>query len=451
MDQKLPPTSGIDEQRLHRNRLWSYSESTLLLSILLVVGYALQWTQGAIPAAFTHWPLNAYFFVLSLIGLPILWWRFSEKPLMRWLAGIPNAIVAIIFFTVLTVMMGILPQHAENGTHAQDLAHRLGLYSMTQTWPFAFILLYLMVSLAFSSLKRCFPLKKQSVGYLLGHAGLFITLLAATLGSGDVQRLRLEVQEGSIEWRAQGDHGHVYELPIAVKLNEFAMDEFPPKLALAEREEGKMIEEGKGQDLLEFSNYEPGEVAELHGYQIEILTYIKDSFQVQDRYVSSMQTGSAQALEIKVSKDGQSWSGWVTAGSYLQPPRFLDVNDGLMIASPLPEPKSYASEVELIAKNGERLEAVIEVNKPVSFAGYKLYQLSYDDRFGKWSESSVIEVISDPWLPVVYFGIFMMMASAFYMMWIAQGKSAPKAHTASVTKNSNAQKDAKEVSHVELV
>ena len=37
---------------------------------------------------------------------------------------------------------------------------------------------------------------------------------------------------------------------------------------------------------------------------------------------------------------------------------------------------------------------------------------------GKWSNLSVLELVKDPWLPLIYIGIFMMIAGAFYMFWM---------------------------------
>ena len=50
-----------------------------------------------------------------------------------------------------------------------------------------------------------------------------------------------------------------------------------------------------------------------------------------------------------------------------------------------------------------------------------MYQLSYDEKFGKWSKLSVIELVRDPWLPVVYTGIFMMIIGAVYLIFKGRG------------------------------
>ena len=55
--------------------------------------------------------------------------------------------------------------------------------------------------------------------------------------------------------------------------------------------------------------------------------------------------------------------------------------------------------------------------------GWKMYQLSYDERFGKYSTTSTIEFVKDPWLPVVYLGVFMMIGGAIYLFFIGNIKS----------------------------
>ena len=68
-------------------------------------------------------------------------------------------------------------------------------------------------------------------------------------------------------------------------------------------------------------------------------------------------------------------------------------------------------------------EACVEVNKPLSFTGWKIYQLSYDESKGKWSTYSVFELVRDPWLPLVYIGIWMMIAGAIGLFVFAPTKN----------------------------
>ena len=84
-----------------------------------------------------------------------------------------------------------------------------------------------------------------------------------------------------------------------------------------------------------------------------------------------------------------------------------------------PEAKEYSSKI-VIEHNGKKDTAILEVNKPVKVAGWNLYQLSYDERMGKWSKLSILEAIRDPWLPIIYVGIFMVIAGAIYLFTIGK-------------------------------
>ncbi len=50
--------------------------------------------------------------------------------------------------------------------------------------------------------------------------------------------------------------------------------------------------------------------------------------------------------------------------------------------------------------------------------------MSYDEEKGRWSDVSIFELVRDPWLPVVYVGIVMMMLGAIGLFVNAQRKRA---------------------------
>ena len=87
------------------------------------------------------------------------------------------------------------------------------------------------------------------------------------------------------------------------------------------------------------------------------------------------------------------------------------------------EPKRYASDVNVYTKSGKSYRSVIEVNKPLKVDGWKIYQTGYDERRGKWSEVTKLELVKDPWLWLVYTGIIMMMCGAVCLFVFAKKKS----------------------------
>lgn len=93
----------------------------------------------------------------------------------------------------------------------------------------------------------------------------------------------------------------------------------------------------------------------------------------------------------------------------------LDATHTLVM--PNREPKRFASDIEIYTRNGQNVATVVEVNKPYSIAGWKIYQLSYNEQMGKWSNLSIFELVTDPWLPLVYAGIFLLLAGALLMLF----------------------------------
>jgi cytochrome c biogenesis protein ResB len=82
---------------------------------------------------------------------------------------------------------------------------------------------------------------------------------------------------------------------------------------------------------------------------------------------------------------------------------------------PPQEVKKYSSYVTIYTEEGLIKNAVIEVNKPLSVDNWTIYQYSYDDSMGKYSDTSIFELVRDPWLKMVYTGIIMLMAGALFI------------------------------------
>lgn len=87
-------------------------------------------------------------------------------------------------------------------------------------------------------------------------------------------------------------------------------------------------------------------------------------------------------------------------------------------------PRRFASEVQILTKSGQNIAATVEVNKPVEVDGWKIYQYGYDVQMGPMSQYSILELVSDPWLPLVYAGIYLMIGGALCMFLLGgRGKS----------------------------
>ncbi|HCO93775.1 MAG TPA: hypothetical protein DIU00_07485, partial [Phycisphaerales bacterium] len=75
----------------------------------------------------------------------------------------------------------------------------------------------------------------------------------------------------------------------------------------------------------------------------------------------------------------------------------------------------YISELQIIEDGKVVAEKDIEVNHPLRFGGYHFYQSSYDDKAGQYT---VLQVVSDTGLYVVYAGYWMLCSGVIWHMWI---------------------------------
>ncbi len=81
------------------------------------------------------------------------------------------------------------------------------------------------------------------------------------------------------------------------------------------------------------------------------------------------------------------------------------------------QPRRFASEITVTTPDGRSATGVTEVNHPLRFNGWMVYQSGYDSEAGPGSTYSVFELVRDPWLGVVYVGFAMIAVGAVAMIW----------------------------------
>ncbi len=402
---------------------WSYCEGTMVTAAILLVGFALQVAGGGtvLRVAAFPWNLVAGLVFLALIISAFVLWQ--KHPAMKWLGGVKAALPAILGFTFLVLLMGFVKQDVEPKS---ALVRLLGLTHLVKTWPFILINLYLMILLGVVTLKRLTTFSLKNAGFFLNHFGLFLVLFSTALGSSDMQRLRMNCYEDQTEWRAVDNSGKTVELPVAIKLLNFNIEEFRPKVTIIDNQSGQIAEQ-KGKVQFELLDRN---VLDLFGYHVEVEQFFESSGKVGDAYFPVNEPGSAPSAKVKVTKDGTEISGWVCSGSYVNQPEALKLNETHSLVMLPAEPRKFSSELHIQTKGGKNIKTTIEVNRPFKVDGWTIYQLSYNTEMGRWSNLSVLELVRDPWLPVVYFGIFLMMAGAGFLFIYGKPKSGGTEHVA---------------------
>ena len=381
-------------------RPWNLKEGFMIGLGLIIVGLLLQFTVGPVIWQIFAWPVNVYLLALIIILLLLAFAYCGKIYAFSFLSSWQSAVPALAYALVLTIAMGVTHQVAENTPPTDPI----GLSKMLSFWPFVLVYLWMAVIIGLVTLRQVAHFSWSYFPALVSHLGLFIVMVCGTLGSADMQRLRMYCELGKPEWRALDSNNKTIELPIAIQLNKFIMEEYPPKLMLIDNKSQQTImKDGQPMTIVVDSAFKSGRLGDW-----EIM--------LEDRKSDDVIT--VKAVNIKNPK--QTGEGIVSCGNYMMPPQMIALGEQYTLAMPIRDPKRYASEVEVMTEKGAHLQATIDVNKPLSIEGWKIYQYSYNTRMGKWSNYSVFEFVTDPWLPVVYVGIGLLVIGALGLLFTAK-------------------------------
>ncbi len=411
---------------------WKYKEGFAIALGMVMVGLLLQLSIGPLDWAIFLWPGNIICLALLVLLLVAAQVVRKQVYLVRFAASARAAVPAIVVCSVLTVVMGLVAQAAP---HKHVEGDPLGLSHMLGAWHFVLAWLWLTMIVGLVALQRVAHVSWRTLPALLAHVGLFVVLTCGVLGSADMHRLKMFCEQGQPEWRGLDDMDNVHELPLAIELNKFTIKEYPPKIIVIDPD-GNALPHKKPAYLLADAQLGSGEI---EGWQVTVTKRLDAAIPVamqqmvkampgemmgriamdslghamnKDGYVASDADGAAQALQVRASKDGTQVEGWIACGSYRYTPQTLELAGGLRLALSSPEPERYSSDVNVYTPDGRNIHAEITVNNPLEVDGWKIYQYSYNQQMGKWSKLSVFELVCDPWLPAVYVGLYLLMASA---------------------------------------
>lgn len=342
------------------NKPYKYKEGVVIGLLVSAVGVLLQFTVGGIDWDVFTWPVNII--VLSAYVLLLLVGYLLRRKiyLVEWTMTLWSAIPSMLFSAAYTLWFGIT-----------------SWTEMLSFWPFVLTYLWMMNCIGLISIQRLVRLfftkgsirtkLMRDVPFLFNHLGLFIAMIAGTLGNADLVKTYVTATVGEEPtWRP----------PFAIELHNFTIEEYPAQIIVIDNETGARIEESE--------------------WVVAADTLFDDAAFVTCRNTLTDQTES----------------GWVSNGYYDIPYQFVRLDDRCSVVMPEREPKKYASEVTVHCESGKTVDAVIEVNKPLKVDGWKIYQYGYDESMGRWSTTSVFQLVHDPWLPYVYLGIYMMLLGA---------------------------------------
>jgi len=259
-------------------------------------------------------------------------------------------------------------------------------------------------------------------GLLLIHAGCILILAGAIWSSDAGHNLQkkffgidkipagqMAIFEGTRENRVTlKDNDQVKELPFYVRLKDFRIEYYKPEYLLIQTRQGQSwripVEIGRefslGNDL--------GKVNILRAFE---------NFKIRiegDKHIpyDDPQPGYNSALQVQITSpvgDIDTRYVFERFPSHMHPEDKLLLSYQRVISD-------YVSELQIIENNKVVAEKNIEVNHPLHFGGYHFYQHSYDDQAGQYT---VLMVVSDTGLNLVYIGYLMLCCGVFWHLWLS--------------------------------
>ncbi len=270
---------------------------------------------------------------------------------------------------------------------------------------------------------------KGSFGLLLVHLGCILVLAGAMYGSQIGHKIQNKIFRIDTVRRGQmvigqseetdqvlaGTDGPTVQLPFSIRLNEFKIEYYEPKILQVRTRQGSTwkipVEENARFDL-------PGQLG-----KITIIRQFRNFKMTLDnnirKPVDSNEPGYNPAVEVQIQyPDGRKMTRYVfeQVGGHSYPQDDFQLTYTGMV-------RDYTSDLAVI-KNGQIVAGkTIEVNHPLHYGGYYFYQQSYDTQDGLYS---ILEVVSDSGLSIVYSGYLMLGAGVFWHFWFRHLARRPK-------------------------
>jgi len=256
---------------------------------------------------------------------------------------------------------------------------------------------------------------------LLIHLGCILVLVGAMYGSETGQKIAKKIfgidkirrgqmlihqnQQSNQVKLEKGDQ--IIKLPFSIKLKDFRIEYYEPKYLHLQTRKGNQwkipVELNTEFDL----GSQFGKVKILRKFENFIITFDGNTRIVTE----SNEPGYNPALEVQIEyPDGAIITRYVferSPGHTHPQDKFLLAYGGVV--------RDYISNLAVVENGKMVAEKNVKVNHPLHFAGYYFYQHSCDAQAAQYS---ILMVVSDTGLPIVYVGYLMLGAGVFWHFWL---------------------------------
>ncbi len=185
-------------------------------------------TVGDIDNSFLRYPWGAILAVNYLYLLVVLHAQSDKWPILKRLRDRYACVSSLASMVVMTIVFGLTRQDPET----DGIVGALGFSRMTSSWQFNLLLLYFTTTVGLTVIDDVMHIRRRRVAAVLSHVGVFALLVTGIFGGADKERVSVTAPlDRPVNAGTHAD-GTGAELPFAVTLREFRMDEYPPKLYL---------------------------------------------------------------------------------------------------------------------------------------------------------------------------------------------------------------------------
>jgi len=376
--------------------------------------------------------------------------RGSAERLFVLLASVPFAALVVAAIAIACIVGTLLPQGEEvvqylkknpDAVQRMELLGFLGLTHVYSSAWFIALLGLLAMSLAACTFRRLRAAadrtgraRGRAVGSVITHISLLLVLAGGVIRGIWGERGEMPLREGETK-SSFIVQGQPVELPFSIRLLNFELETYGPQ------DEWNLRPRIVGEQLVVRSRLagtewklpvEPGiahelTTAEQPARQVVIVKVLR---KVAD-FVIDMETREVKsrselprnpAVLVEMSHHSRTNRQWLFSRhpdfdmhDTGEAARVLDMRYVVEVTSPKTTIKDYKSTLQVLEGKNVMAEKTIEVNLPLSYAGYTFYQSGFNPQDLKWTS---LQVVKDPGVPIVYAGFVLMivgLAAVFYL------------------------------------
>jgi len=321
----------------------------------------------------------------------------AGRKLLKLLSSVKLAISLLAVIAVVLIVATVI----RNQTQARRYIYH--------SWWFISLLGLFCLNLALCTAGR-WSFRVRKVGTTVTHAGVLVMVIGVVIGAVSGERGYMQLYIGHSGNTCYSDSEKI-SLPFTVHLRDFKVERYRNR-GVHERLVIRVVDP----DFIGAFPLEVGKrfrIADT-SYFVTILRYEPDFVVLgEGTYGSRSDTPNNPAVQVQLENGSQNSEHWVFANF---PGMHQDPDSNVQVFyQRIEKIKDFKSKVQLFEAGKVVASKTIEVNRPLRYKGYTIYQSSYDPEHELFS---VFDVARDPGVRFVYLGFLIISAGVMFTFYL---------------------------------